>query len=182
MLALFRRIIGSFRGAAGRGIPIGSLTSQHFANFYLGWFDRFVKEDLGVRGYVRYMDDMVLWSDSQARLEDALGAGTDFLRKELQLNVKPWPYLNRTDHGMDFLGCRLFREHMILARRSRIRFRRKLTQLQKAHAAGLLGEASLQQRATALMAFTQTLGLSSWRFRTAVLQKLAVGGPRARTG
>jgi RNA-directed DNA polymerase len=182
LLLMFRRIIGSFRGAAGRGIPIGSLTSQHFANFYLGWFDRFVKEQLGIKGYVRYMDDMVLWSESRARLKDALTAGTDFLRKELRLELKPSPYLNRMEHGMDYLGCRLFRDHMVLARRSRVRFRRKLSQLQQAHAAGLLGGAALQQRATALIAFTRTPGLSSWRYRTAVLQKLAVGGPRARTG
>ena len=50
LLELFDRIIGSFRGAEGVGLPIGSLTSQHFANFYLGPCDRFVKESLGVPG------------------------------------------------------------------------------------------------------------------------------------
>ena len=52
LLGLFRRIVCSHTGN-GRALPIGSLTSQHFANFYLGWFDRFVKERLGVQGYVR---------------------------------------------------------------------------------------------------------------------------------
>ena len=50
------------------GLPIGALTSQHLANCYLGAFDRFVKETLRVRGYVRYMDDLVLWGDSPASL------------------------------------------------------------------------------------------------------------------
>ena len=49
LLMLLDRIIAAYETAPGRGLPIGSLTSQHFANFYLGWFDRFVKEDLGVR-------------------------------------------------------------------------------------------------------------------------------------
>ena len=40
--------------------------SQHFANFYLGWFDRYVKEHWRMKGYVRYMDDMLIWSDSKA--------------------------------------------------------------------------------------------------------------------
>ena len=50
------------------GFSIGSLTSQHFANFYLGWLDRFVKETLRVRGYIRYMDDVVLWHSSRQSL------------------------------------------------------------------------------------------------------------------
>ena len=49
LLDLFDRIIASYESAPGRGVPIGSLTSQHFANFYLGWFDRFVKERLRCR-------------------------------------------------------------------------------------------------------------------------------------
>jgi len=52
LLPLLERIIRSYRGNIGLGIPIGSLTSQHFANFYLGWLDRFVKETLRVKGYV----------------------------------------------------------------------------------------------------------------------------------
>ena len=58
----------AYRGELGLGLPIGSLTSQHFANFYLGWLDRFVKASLGVRGYVRYMDDMILWHHDLGQL------------------------------------------------------------------------------------------------------------------
>ena len=75
LLDLFGRIVRSFRASLGRGLPIGSLTSQHFANFYLGWFDRFVKETLRLRGYMRYMDDMALWADDRATLRAALSAG-----------------------------------------------------------------------------------------------------------
>ena len=53
LLDLFGRIIASYEVAPGRGVPIGSLTSQHFANFYLGWLDRFVKEGLRAGGYVQ---------------------------------------------------------------------------------------------------------------------------------
>ena len=53
LLDLFRRIIARFATTPGRGVPIGRLTSQHSANCYLGAFDRFVKEDLRVQGYVR---------------------------------------------------------------------------------------------------------------------------------
>ena len=75
LLCLLHRIIGSFSTTPGRGLPIGSLTSQHFANAYLGALDRFVKERLRVTGYVRYMDDFVLWSHTTARLRIASGRG-----------------------------------------------------------------------------------------------------------
>jgi len=180
LLALLERIVRSFRGSLGRGIPIGSLTSQHLANFYLGWFDRFVKETLRVKGYVRYMDDMALWAETKADLKAALSAGEAFLREELRLELKPTPYLNRTEHGMNFLGCRVFRQHLVLNRRSRQRFRRKLARLEGDFAAGRIDEGELQQRATALVAFTRTAGLCGWRFRRAVLEELAVSGHKAR--
>ncbi len=165
LLDLFGRIVRSFRGALGVGLPIGSLTSQHFANFYLGGFDRFVKETLRARGYVRYMDDMALWSDDRAELKATLAVGERFLREELGLVLKPTPYLNRTAHGMDFLGCRVYRDHLELNRRSRVRFRRRLRRLEAWHAAGRIDERQLQQRATALVAFARAAGVSSWHFR-----------------
>ena len=116
------------RVGAGRGLPIGSLTSQHFANFYLGAFDRFVKEGLRVKGYVHYMDDCVLWSDTTATLKVHRASSSAFLKDELALELKP-AFINRTAHGMDFLGLRIYPTHMILNRRSRVRFRRKLRAL-----------------------------------------------------
>lgn len=176
LLHLFERIITSFRSDAGRGLPIGSLVSQHFANFYLGWGDRFVKETLRVRGYVRYMDDMSLWSDSPSRMKAMLAVYKEFFQVELQLDLKPEPYINRTAHGMDFLGCRVFRGHITLNRRSKVRYRRKLKTLEAEYNTGELSAAELQQRADSLTAFTQTAGVSSWQFRRRVLQQLAVDG------
>lgn len=57
MLRLWQAIVFSYRPGVGRGMPIGALTSQHLANFYLGFLDRFIKEELRIRGYARYMDD-----------------------------------------------------------------------------------------------------------------------------
>ena len=182
LLKLFQRVVGSFRGGIGQGIPIGSLTSQHLANFYLGWFDRFIKERLRFKGYVRYMDDMALWADDPRDLQVALQAGESFLRDELGLELKPWPYSNRTLHGMDFLGCRVFQQHTTLNRRSRVRFHRRLRQIEQACQSGNLSERRLQERATAMVAFTRTGGISSWRFRRAVLEKLSVSGQGPRTG
>lgn len=182
LLNLLARVIGSFHGEAGVGLPIGSLTSQHFANFYLGWFDRFVKETLQVPGYFRYMDDMLLWGESAGFLLNILDRGQEFLSEQLGLQLKPVPYINRSAHGVDFLGCRVLPDHLLLSRRSRVRFRRNLEQLELAYLAGEIDELTLQQRATSLVAFTQSGGVKSWHFRCAVIEQMPVSGRRPRTG
>lgn len=180
VLELFGRIIASYRGDLGRGLPIGSLTSQHFANFYLDRFDRHVKETLRIRGYVRYMDDMVIWGESRAELNGYLDCCTRFVADELRLEFKPTPFVNRTAHGLNFLGVRLFPTHRTLARRSRLRYRRRLRELDRELATESIGERAYQQRATALTAFASGSGISSWRFRRRVLSEPSVSGPMAR--
>lgn len=181
LLALFGRVIAAYRGAAGRGLPIGSLCSQHLANFYLDRFDRFVKETLRRRGYVRYMDDVVVWGDDHRDLAEVRSRCEAFLAEALRLTPKPTPFVNRTAHGMDFLGARQYPTHRTLNRRSRLRFRRKLRRLAGAEAAGSLSEPGLQQRGTALVAFAAGAGVSSWHFRRRELSSLAVSGPTARS-
>jgi hypothetical protein len=176
LVDLFRRIISSYAVAPGRGVPIGSLTSQHFANLYLGWLDRFVKEHLRAEGYVRYMDDFVVWCNDRSRLAEVRDHIAEYLSQELSLTLKPEPYINRTGCGMDFLGCRVYPTHVSLSRRSRVRFASKLRSLERDHAAGRLGEASLQHRAAALVAFARAGPTASWRWRSQVLQSLAAGG------
>jgi RNA-directed DNA polymerase len=182
LLDLFDRIIASYEVMPGHGVPIGSLTSQHFANFYLGWLDRFVKEGLRAGGYVRYMDDFVVWGEDRAWLSGVRDRVREFVERELSLGLKPEPYINRCRFGMDFLGCRVKPSHVSLNRRSRVRFGRKLRWLEREHAAGRLDEASLQQRATALVAFTHAGPTVSWRWRSRVLQSLVVDGQGLEPG
>lgn len=181
LLELFTRIVDSHHTAPQRGLPIGTLTSQHFANFYLGWLDRFVKEQLQVKGYVRYMDDMVLWGDDRAKLESHCAAVQAWLDGQLALQAKP-PVLHGTNRGMEFLGVRVYPTHLALARRSRHRFRKRLKELEAEYLGGAIGEPELQQRASALVAFTRIGGARSWRFRRRVLQGSLVSGHRPPTG
>jgi len=75
LLHIFDRIIDSYHTEEGCGLPIGNLTSQYFANHYLSVADHFALEKLGVPGFVRYMDDMVLWDNDINKL---LHAGNTF--------------------------------------------------------------------------------------------------------
>jgi hypothetical protein len=129
------------------------------------------------------MDDSALWADTPRQLVDHLQPVAHYLHNELALTLKPSPYINRTEHGMDFLGCRIFPYHTTLNRRSRVRFRRKLLSLEHAHLAGRIDDITLQQRASSLVAFTRPRGVSSWRFRRGVLESMPVSGHnRPRSG
>ncbi len=178
LLWLFERIVLAYESSPGRGLPIGALTSQHFANFYLGFLDRFVKETLRFHGYVRYMDDFVLWQDSATDLRTAQTEVTRFLYEALELEPKSNSYINRTEHGMGFLGLRVFPDRLTLSRRSRARFRRKLYAYEQAFCDGWLDECSLQRRVAALTAFTRTPNVRSWRYRRDVIERSPVSGHR----
>lgn len=121
LLQIFKKIIKSYETTAGKGVPIGNLTSQYFANYYLSFADRFIKSDLKIRYYVRYMDDMVLWSNDKNELLIARDKITGFLANELGLDVKIF-VLNSNLHGLSFLGYRLFEDKVLLNKRSKKRF------------------------------------------------------------
>ncbi len=182
LLDLIALIVRSFQGDSGFGLPIGSLTSQHLANFFLGWYDRYAKETLHIKGYVRYMDDMVLWVDSRERIKACLELSGQFLRDRLGLQIRQPPIFNRTGHGISFLGCRVFHDHLTLNRNSRLRFRRELARLERQFVTDEIDELCLQQRASSLIAFTRAGSVKSFRFRQAVVKDLPVSGRRPRTG
>lgn len=174
LIDLFVQIIASFRSELGVGLPIGALTSQHLANNYLSQFDRFVKEELRVKSYVRYMDDMILWGESPRHLRDVAVQCRTFLQEQLRLTLKSETQINWTRHGLNFLGCRLFPTHITLNRRSKIRFQRKLKKLESGLLEGTYSEDEAQQRGEAMLSFTMAGDVKSWRWRNHVLQKSVV--------
>jgi len=110
----------------GKGIPIGNLTSQHFANFYLSGLDHYIKEYLRIEGYVRYMDDLVLFADEKDTLWDAYQRIEQYLRENLRLRIKTGALLLApVSQGLPFLGFRIFPGVIRINRKGWRRFRRK---------------------------------------------------------
>lgn len=175
VLELFERIIASYHTAPGKGLPIGNLTSQHFANFYLGAMDRYTKERLKRRGFVRYMDDCVVWGDSGRELRAVYSAVSAFACDHLKVEIKMPPIIGRTVHGMDFLGYRIYADKCRLARRSKTRFIQRLRRYEQAYLAGEWSELKLQQRVQALLAFV--MKAQSDAFRRHVLRRFACVKP-----
>ena len=89
-----------------KGIPIGNLTSQVFANFYLTPMDHFIKHTLGIRYYGRYVDDFILVHTDKEYLKECNEKIKDFLQSELDLNLHPSKkYLQHFAKGVSFIGC-----------------------------------------------------------------------------
>jgi len=95
-----------FQSPADCGLPIGNLTSQIFANFYLHSLDSFVTQTLGFKYYGRYVDDFVLMDADPARLKAAIPRIAAFLRSDLGLTLHPRKvYMQPAMHGFQFLGA-----------------------------------------------------------------------------
>ncbi len=121
-----------------RGIPIGNLTSQFFANVYLNGFDHFVKEHLRCKVYLRYCDDFVVFGDDKPSLwaiKDAMG---DYLAT-LRLMLHPRKcQVMPTHNGVDFLGYRVFPTHRRLRATTAKRAIRRLRNQAHACSRGML--------------------------------------------
>jgi retron-type reverse transcriptase len=87
-----------------RGLPIGNLTSQFFANVYMNDFDNFVKRKLKCRRYLRYVDDFVLFADTKEELLFNYWKIVEYLQQELKLTLREKIILRKNSDGLDFLG------------------------------------------------------------------------------
>jgi len=150
VLALFALILDSAPGE--RGLPVGSLSSQHFANFHLGHLDRFLKEHLRRRQVIRYMDDVLVFGPSPVDLAHVASRTAREARSALGLELKP-PTILPVAKGFPFLGFLLRPSASIPLARSTRRTRAKLSSLERAYMDGDLSGLALQTRATALMAY-----------------------------
>lgn len=163
VLDLFARALATYSTAPGKGVPIGNLISQHLANFYLSSFDHWVKEERGVRGYVRYMDDLLLFGDGSDGLKGLLGDARSFLRERLALELREPPQINRTEHGIPFLGYRVFPGRIGLAPRSRHRFVERLVACGRRLAHGVWDEEEAARHAEAFVDFTRPAAAGGFR-------------------
>ena len=94
-----------FHSAPGCGLPIGNLTSQVFANFYMNSLDHFIKYDMGIKYYGRYVDDFVIIHPDKEYLKMIIPLLTSYLSTSLQLTLHPKKqYLQHYTKGVRFLG------------------------------------------------------------------------------
>ena len=118
-----------------RGLPIGNLTSQFWANCHMNPFDHFVKRRLRCPGYVRYVDDVVLFADDKRTLWGWLDAVKEKLGA-MRLTIHPSAHPRPTTEGIPFLGFVVYPDRRRLKRRKGLYYRRRFIRLLDQYAAG----------------------------------------------
>jgi RNA-directed DNA polymerase len=173
VLELVERIIRNSdvsRGlACGKGLPVGNLTSQFFANVYLNPLDHLVKDEMGVKCYIRYMDDMVFFADSSAYLKEVMEKLKIFLKDELKLSLNPRStFLNSRRNGLPFLGFRIFPRLVRVKRENLKRVKGKLKKRKKELREGLITEERFVMSARSM--FEHLSFANSFQLRSAMLR------------
>lgn len=169
----------------GRGLPIGNLTSQWFANFHLSGLDHYAKEKLKAPGYIRYMDDMVLFADSKAelwRLHDGVCA---WVADERGLEVKGERTVVAPEtEGLAFLGLRIFPGGWRFQRARLLRTRRKFRLRERQYLAGEIDGRKLAMCAAAADGGSRWYGFKGILQSSGLLEDegILAGGEGAESG
>lgn len=135
-----------------RGLPIGNLTSQFFANVYLNNFDHFIKENLRAKRYIRYVDDFAIFSNSKNELAD----WKSILEEELvKYRLKIHPVKSRiteVKYGVNFLGFRVFPDKIRVRNENLRRARKRIKLLREKYSDGIITFDEVRQSIQSWMA------------------------------
>ncbi len=135
LMDLFREIIDSFKP----GLPLGNLTSQLFANVYMNELDQFVKNELRMAGYIRYVDDFVLMHHKRGLLVDSFRKLESFIRDRLLLKIHPKKIILKTyASGIDYLGYVCFPHHLVIRTKTKRRMLKRVNVNNLASYSGIL--------------------------------------------
>lgn len=144
-------LIDSYQTSPGKGLPIGNLTSQFFANLYLSELDHYILERLKPSGYVRYMDDFVLWSESKADIQSSYEKIEAYCQDRLKLVLKPG-ILSKTCTGIPFLGFLIKDKGIYLLQKSKKRMKKGALSIARGLLAGTIDEKKASERAVSMNA------------------------------
>ena len=172
LLDLFADLLATYQVKPGTGVPIGNLISQHLANFYLGSLDHWLKEERGIKGYLRYMDDFVIFASSREKVKQEFKAIDNFLENQLHLRPKDDWILNRCECGIPFLGFRILPTTIRLGKRSKQRFVEKFRCYEKRCQQRTWSETELCSHVIPLIEFTRTA--DAFAFRQNVIKRYGV--------
>ncbi len=137
VLWLINLIISHYSIKQKKGMPLGNLTSQFFANVYLNELDQFTKHTLKAEYYIRYVDDFVIFSESKEILQLYKDKIDVFLQTRLALELHPdKSKIIPLHRGVEFLGMKIFPHHKMVKQKNLRKFHRKFQSLYKAYKKG----------------------------------------------
>lgn len=159
-LWLIEKIIRSFP----KGLPLGNVTSQLFANIYLNELDQFIKHNLKEKHYLRYCDDFIVLRGNKNHLQKLIPKIDDFLQISLCLKLHPDKIIIRKlSQGIDFLGYVILLHHRVLRTKTKKRIFRKLYSKNEELQNGTISEESFNQSLQSYLGVLKHC--SSWKIK-----------------
>lgn len=152
----------------GKGMPIGNMTSQFFANVYLNELDYFVKHTLRAKCYIRYVDDFIILDASKEQLEHCKAAISEFLQ---QLKLELHPQKSKVaplSAGVTFLGFRIFYQYKLLKKSNRKRIIQRIAQFVEQYQSGHISEEEMFERLEGWNAYA--MYANTYAFRTMLMK------------
>ena len=166
---LITKIIKNFDNKR-KGMPLGNMTSQFFANVYLNDLDQFIKRKLKMKYYLRYVDDFVVLHERKDILENSKDKIEKYL-KNLKLELHPDKskiyYLYK---GVDFLGFKIFYYYKRARKRNVTHFKNRLENLEKRYKQGEINDEGFLARVNGWLAYV--MWGDTYRLRTSVLKRV----------
>lgn len=147
------------------GMPIGNLTSQMLANLCLNELDQYIKHELSVHYYIRYMDDMIILHKNHRVLKSLKGLIEHYLNNILKLELNSKTTINKIKSGISFVGCRIFPGYRKMSKRTVKKMKSRMRYVSNQYNQGKISynEArSTMQSYYGLMSHCSTIGLQRW--------------------
>ncbi|NYT62347.1 alpha/beta hydrolase [Alcaligenaceae bacterium] len=154
VLWLWQTIIAAYGHENGLGLPVGALTSQLGANVVLNRLDHIAKDDMGLRYYVRYMDDFLAIVHSKAEAQRVLQAFDEAVRG-LGLSLNPKTAIHPWQRGVDFCGYRIWPTHILPRKRNIKRARADFKHLMKQYYSGQVEMEHVRERVMSFIAYAK---------------------------
>ena len=175
---LIRQVLENFRerererSSPNKGMPLGNLTSQFFANVYLNELDQFVKHALKVKYYIRYVDDFVMLHKSKEQLEIWKNRIDNFLNEELKIMLHPnKSQILKLEKGIKFLGFRVFYHHKLIRKSNLNDFDKKFNQMKFLFNEGFLTREKVFESIEGWMAYARHG--NTYKYRRHIIRKFS---------
>lgn len=167
---LIRRVLDNFSIEESKGVPLGNYTSQFFANVYLNELDYFVKHELKIRYYIRYVDDFVVLHKSRLRLKYLKKRIQEFL-ESLDLELHPdKSEIYALRNGITFLGYRIFFKYRLLRKRNIRSFKRKFDNDLYEYKSGIITKEKLDNKINGWFGYSKHT--NTYNFRQNILNQV----------
>lgn len=154
VLDLWRRILAGYGHDDGVGLPVGALTSQLGANIILNRLDHVAKDNMGLRYYLRYMDDFVVIVPGRAQARSVLAALTEQVNA-LGLSLNPKTAYHPWQRGLDYCGYRIWPTHILPRKRNIKRAKLQFRTLSQRYLAGRVDLEHIRVRVASFLAYTK---------------------------